>query len=163
MFCFVVNSFIQCSPAWPRTRAGTRVIHKHSRTAFFLKMQPKKLSVSVHRDSETMCAPIAGARRFRRRLGNYGSTASRRGKLSTQGQTPKNLAARPHATPISEPAHVCPPPAWLQDPPLGLCNARTSESQGSDLEPRPQTLPYPPRSQLLQPQAQPPVHFCIRP
>lgn len=42
LFCFVLNSLIQCSPDWPRTRAGTRVIHKHSRTAFLLKTQPKK-------------------------------------------------------------------------------------------------------------------------
>lgn len=70
LFCFVLNSLILRSPAWPRTRAGTIVVHKHSPTAFFLKMQPQKnLSVSVRKDSEILRAPVTGARRFRRRLG----------------------------------------------------------------------------------------------
>lgn len=42
LLCFVVNSLLPCSPAWPRTRAGTRVTHKHSRTAFFLKDATEK-------------------------------------------------------------------------------------------------------------------------
>lgn len=104
----------------------------------------------------------------------YGSTASRRGRLRTQGQTPKNLAARPHATPISEPAHVCPPqPGFKTRPsasamraprsPKALTSSPTPSLFPTRLGPSYSGLRHSPgsTSALDLKNSRPPAHSCL--